>query len=1036
MRSLSFWHRVRTVTVNCWVIALAAFGISASAQAANDNLRDALRLLFNGRVTVDTSNYSREIGETGTGNTNSRTAWFVYTAPEGAPGVVRLSTYGSNHDTVINLYKRDLAAPSGQPPLITSLLPVSGAPENPVNVSDDATINVTTGYVAWSPQVGTTYFISVGRNGGGGGNSTLEVTFGPVTASDGTTALIPNDNFATPLEFVATVTAPTAQVPRGEDVPGTTIGATAETGEQNLNGAAAPRGGTVWYKYRTGTVPEVFSAELADVPADGVGDVILQAFTNGAAPVPPTFPDLVFEEEDRTSSITGQPRLVINAAANEDYYFRVTSTDGDGVLFNIRLDFNPIAPPNDNIASAIALPPSVPAVRNQGEDIYSATATDPTGFAGNTSGANVWYSWKAPANGLVRIRAIAPTATGTTGNFHPVGSTFLFDCEVHFDTSNPTDAIFDTATAQRINGFDEGTVPQERTFYALKDVVYFVEIGGDNDRNDAGRGFFGFAIEDARVVEVARTGVSYGPEGVLKLITAPVINRTGDVAFHSTFELGGPIGPANERGLFLFNSASTRVVVTKGTQEFGTPLDIDGDGTPDDKVVFNTFSDLFLADRSPANNPDPDLGFTATLSGNSDDEPVSASNNKGFYRDDPVNAGTRELRLKEYVNDAFTSGDGAGFLAAFNTPVRETLDNTALVTGKMSGIPAVRDTAIFASTRDVVLQEEDPAPNTADGVEFGDVSGTPTVNSSNNLAFRAILRGPGVAAANDTALYSVASYRSAPSALNYHLRLRKGTPAAGEGGVLLADGGKVFTIGEPRINGTGRIALLTAFAPGSGTPAVTAATDTAILSDLASTDESFAVVAREGDLARSATGQTIPGMKFVSFSTPVLITNNAVIFTAKVAGAGVTKANATGIWIWDGASTYLVARGGSLAPGILPAGATFKKLGTPLANPSGRIAFIGTLAGAGVAAANDAGLWTLTEDGTTPALRLRKGDVYNFGSTELPINRVVNSIELTAGSGGDDGAPRGMDQDGNVAVLVGLGKGPAKSGQAVFKVAP
>jgi hypothetical protein len=100
------------------------------------------------------------------------------------------------------------------------------------------------------------------------------------------------------------------------------------------------------------------------------------------------------------------------------------------------------------------------------------------------------------------------------------------------------------------------------------------------------------------------------------------------------------------------------------------------------------------------------------------------------------------------------------------------------------------------------------------------------------------------------------------------------------------------------------------------------------------------------------------------------------------------------------------------------------------------VAFIGTLAGVGISAANDAGLWTLTEDGVTPALRLRKGDVYDFGSVELPINRVVNSIALTAGSGGDDGAPRGMDQDGNVAVVVGLNKGTGTSGQAVFKVAP
>jgi hypothetical protein len=76
------------------------------------------------------------------------------------------------------------------------------------------------------------------------------------------------------------------------------------------------------------------------------------------------------------------------------------------------------------------------------------------------------------------------------------------------------------------------------------------------------------------------------------------------------------------------------------------------------------------------------------------------------------------------------------------------------------------------------------------------------------------------------------------------------------------------------------------------------------------------------------------------------------------------------------------------------------------------------------------------EDGLTPFLRLREGDVYDFGRPELPFRRTVNSISVATGSGGDDGFVRAMDQDGNIAVLVGLSKGAAASGQAIFKVAP
>lgn len=1010
----------KSVSALC-AIVVALLGAVSSASAANDNLIDALLLDQGGRTSIDTTTYTREPNEPGAGATNGRTAWFVWTAPEGTPASVRLSTYGSSYDTVINLFKRNPANPVTG---VASLVAASGAPENPVLVDDDAAISVTQGYVTWTPQAGTTYLVSVGRNGGGGGATTLETTFGPVLAADAVTNAVPNDNLANALEFVATVTTPATQILRGQSIAGTTIAATAEAGEQTLGAASAPKGGTVWYRYRAGATPEVFSVAVANCPAEVVNDIILEAFTNSATPATPGFAQLAFAEENRTSSVTGTPRLVINAAASSDYYFRVTSTDGDGAAFGIRLDFNPTAPANDLIAGAIVLAPALPSIRNQGEDIYSATQTDPTGFNGNTSGANVWYSWKAPASGLVKIRAIAPTVSATTGNVTAPASTFRYDCEVYFDTSGPTDLVFDTATQQSAGGFNDGGT-QERSFYAIRNVVYFIEIGGDNNTNNAGRGFFAFAIEDTHVVDAARTGVSYGSEGVLKKLGVPVVNRTGDIAFSAIFELGGPVTPAVDRGLFLFNGATTRAVVVKGAAEY-----------VDNQIDFANFADVFLADRTAGGDTNPDVGFTATLSGGTAANPVTAADNRGFYHDDPANPGVREFRLNDYVSDSFTWNDGAGFLSAFNTPVRENADNTVLVTGTMVGIPITRDTGIFAGTRNVVLQEEDPAPGTSDDVEFGDIAGTPTVNSSDALAFRAILRGTGVTAANDTAIYSVADYNAAPTALNYRVRLRKGLAAAGPAGTTLAGGATLMSLGEPRINSRGRLAAPAGFTPGTGAPAATIANDTAILSDLLTSDGSFAIVARENDLARNAVGQTIAGVKFRSFPTPVLITDTVVVFTATIAGTGVTLTNDTGIWLWDGTSTYLVARKGDPAPGILTPSTTFNVLGTPVANASGRVAFTASLIGPTVTASDDAGLWTVSQDGVTPTLRLRKGDNYDFGRTELPIRRAITSIKLTAGSGGDDGFPRGMDADGNIAVVVTLKKGLLPAGQAVLKIAP
>jgi hypothetical protein len=264
--------------LNSRLAALALLiGLGGSSFAANDNLIDALLIDLNGRISVDTTGYSREPGEPGTGNQNNRTAWFVWTAPIGGPASVRFSTYGSNHDTVINLWKRDPANPT---PQVTALLTVTGAPENPVLVDDDANLNVNQGHVTWTPQAGTTYYISVGRTANGGGNSTLEATFGPVTAADAVTPAIPNDNLASALEFVPTVTSTTTQVQRGVAVAGTTIGATSEPGElTTLGNADDPRGGTVWYRYQVGPAPEVFSIAVSDFNSDAVGQVILQAFT-------------------------------------------------------------------------------------------------------------------------------------------------------------------------------------------------------------------------------------------------------------------------------------------------------------------------------------------------------------------------------------------------------------------------------------------------------------------------------------------------------------------------------------------------------------------------------------------------------------------------------------------------------------------------------------------------------------------------------------------------------------------------------------
>jgi hypothetical protein len=101
------------------------------------------------------------------------------------------------------------------------------------------------------------------------------------------------------------------------------------------------------------------------------------------------------------------------------------------------------------------------------------------------------------------------------------------------------------------------------------------------------------------------------------------------------------------------------------------------------------------------------------------------------------------------------------------------------------------------------------------------------------------------------------------------------------------------------------------------------------------------------------------GVNYLAFFTPGMNDAGRMAFRAQIAGAGVTAGSDVGIWSGESDSLTLVAREGSAAPGA-PAGVVFDHFpGTPiLINDAGRIAFKGFLAGPGVSAdVNRMGLW-------------------------------------------------------------------------------
>ena len=141
----------------------------------------------------------------------------------------------------------------------------------------------------------------------------------------------------------------------------------------------------------------------------------------------------------------------------------------------------------------------------------------------------------------------------------------------------------------------------------------------------------------------------------------------------------------------------------------------------------------------------------------------------------------------------------------------------------------------------------------------------------------------------------------------------------------------------------------------------------------------FALIMREGDPAPGAgSGVTFgaPGAWLSIFSLRHPVDGaGRVAFATTLAGAGVTSSNDTALWLTDGAGGLsLVVREGDPAPGT-GAGIVFAlSLGTSFAlSEAGHVAFNPILAGPGITASNDLGIWI--HDGASGlALVAREGD--------------------------------------------------------------
>ncbi len=213
-------------------------------------------------------------------------------------------------------------------------------------------------------------------------------------------------------------------------------------------------------------------------------------------------------------------------------------------------------------------------------------------------------------------------------------------------------------------------------------------------------------------------------------------------------------------------------------------------------------------------------------------------------------------------------------------------------------------------------------------------------------------------------------------------------------------GAQFKTFGPPAIGASKELAFVGTLAPGG---AVKKSNDSGVWN-------AGALIAREGDAAPGTSGT------FAAFGAPLTSGAGTAVFPATLKkGAGVTAANAAGIWRQQGATSQLVARQGDAAPGA--GGAVFKAITGVGAVPDGSIVFAATLAGAGVTPVNDGSVWAMDSSGVV-ALLLREGDPITVGATPKTIGTIAFLQPLKV-----LGQRRGFDEAGRLVVGVALTDG-------------
>lgn len=306
----------------------------------------------------------------------------------------------------------------------------------------------------------------------------------------------------------------------------------------------------------------------------------------------------------------------------------------------------------------------------------------------------------------------------------------------------------------------------------------------------------------------------------------------------------------------------------------------------------------------------------------------------------------------------------------------------------------------------LLAREGDPAAGMPAGVIFDWIPpvlypNAGVLNHAGQTVFRGLVTGPGVDAGDNSGVW----YWNGDSLelIAHEGQQAAGTAAGTQWGNFISNDNNAG-LHHPTLNNRGQAAF---FGELRG-PGVDDSNNRGIwLRD----NGSFNLIVRTGDLAPG----TSADLRFHTFNEFALNGSGEIAFGANITGPGATTDNSWGIWAGTADSLRLVARMGDPAPGTDPATVFYALLPNqgagPALNARGQVLFYGSLAGPGIDATNDFGVWAETVDHVL-TLIARTGDQLEVAPGD---RRTISFLTFPSfGSGNEDGRGSTFNDRGEV----------------------